>query len=1248
MKNTIKKIIAMLLLMTIWSVAITPMPFWGKYAGSKVVTEAISLDVTIMEDMPYTIVYHTYNPLTGDDMVYAVDNVKSVDDFVTIKDCPTGEGSVVDSGGVFYGWTLEGMGTHEDNAEDYGDEIITNIVYYKKGYSKSFKELHDLQYPNDKVNQSIKVIHLYDIYNTSPTLTVKQDPDDPQLSSNDEVYNEDTIYTIRTYQEETSDYAAHHMIIKPVNSGTVNPNKFEFRSYSSQKVFLYHPGIKMLVYPETKIPSKDDLGLSETAGYVKDKSFQMVNYTDDNADCFSGKLENITRYVGVDYTENVYRAVFHTFNANGEDTIHKIISVRNISDPIEVVDYPTQHSDKTPSCWSDCGVEAISGYSSMSGTQKKFSPGDIFTIEDVISSETSLNTRVYHLFDVYEDYVLSVEPLEGTNLNGISYMMIFSSRIIYPDGSGNMLVVNASRNILKLNMHPGTVIQGVGNWSSDYYRVYFIDDGEKKTNANKNETHDNYDYTMKAENHTIYVATDYKDSSSGGGDSSGDGGNCFTTGTLVTLADGTQIPIEDLREDDILRVYDHENGKYVGVPILLLDYKGDKNYTIAHLEFADGTTLKLINERGLFDITLNKYVFITPQNCKNYIGHYFAKEKEIGFDAVELVDAYSDIEYTGMWSLTSTYHINHFIEHYLTVPGSIYELVNYFEYGENLQYEPEAMARDIEMYGLYTAEEFADYIPEFAFDKIYPIKYLKVAEGKGLSGFDDYVRLIRKWIIKYDLTDKVSEEETEEIVEELPEIEFNTDSVENAEIEWTFDEDGNAIVVITPNEDYTFDNFFEITIGEDTYTIDTRKAEQDNGIILDIDTGTLTIPKDFIEGDDVIIYFKIVAVLNKDEEEIASPEENKDSSDDDEPKQEDTQETDTDEPTDEIKLTFGIDVSEVENAEIKCNNDNDGNAVLVITAAKNGTLPETFIISIGDTEYTIDTTTEEQDDGIVWDSETGTLTIPKDLVNGENVKIGIKLQAIIKEDEDEEDDKKSEEDKKPGGDDSTEDTTSGATEGGENNTENDDAEGRDDVTDNSGENTETDTPVIPPITDGEQTGGNADTENGGGENIEQKPGDDITETPDEGDGTDKPVIPPVTDSGQDEDENAGGENIEQKPGDDITETPDEGAGTDKPVIPPVTDSGQDEDENAGGENIEQKPGDDITETPDEGAGNDKPVADGEQDGENNKPSVILPENNGNEETSGKDKVDGDNAPPAAAETPTVTIVPSVTEGGNEN
>lgn len=58
-----------------------------------------------------------------------------------------------------------------------------------------------------------------------------------------------------------------------------------------------------------------------------------------------------------------------------------------------------------------------------------------------------------------------------------------------------------------------------------------------------------------------------------------------------------------------------------------------------------------------------------------------------------------------------------------------------------------AMEKDIEKYGLYTYEDFKDYVSIEVYE-IFPFKYYKVAVGKGLFSFEQILGLINLY---YDI-----------------------------------------------------------------------------------------------------------------------------------------------------------------------------------------------------------------------------------------------------------------------------------------------------------------------------------------------------------------------------------------------------------------------------------------------------------------------------------------------------------------
>ena len=244
-------------------------------------------------------------------------------------------------------------------------------------------------------------------------------------------------------------------------------------------------------------------------------------------------------------------------------------------------------------------------------------------------------------------------------------------------------------------------------------------------------------YTMDQE-YTVHFARRAKESS------------CIAAGTMITLADGTQKAVENLTTDDILLVFNHETGKYDTAGITFIENDGWNYYNVINLTFSDGTHTKLIYEHALFDVTLNKYVYITESNYAEFIGHTFVSQEGDRYTEVVLTNAYVAKEYTGCYSLVTVYHLNYFIDGLLSIPGGIEGLFNIFEYGEGLKFDEEKMQADIEKYGLYTYEDFKAYIPEEIY-YAFPAPYLKVAVGKGLLTFDTILQYIEQFIVKNGL-----------------------------------------------------------------------------------------------------------------------------------------------------------------------------------------------------------------------------------------------------------------------------------------------------------------------------------------------------------------------------------------------------------------------------------------------------------------------------------------------------------------
>lgn len=224
------------------------------------------------------------------------------------------------------------------------------------------------------------------------------------------------------------------------------------------------------------------------------------------------------------------------------------------------------------------------------------------------------------------------------------------------------------------------------------------------------------------------------------------GNICVTADTLVSLADGTQKRVDQVTYEDQLLVWDFFKGEYTAAPSSIIFYHGDNMYRILKLNFADGTSTKVVNNHGFFDVEENKFVFIDELNVENYIGHNFVKVDGDSYTSVQLVSYEIFDEYTGSYSIQTAQHNNFMVENMFSITMPEFEgWFDYFEIGDGMKYDEEKMQADIEKYGLYTYEELSEYVTYEQFIA-FSGPYLKVLVGRGVVSFDQILDLIEMYV----------------------------------------------------------------------------------------------------------------------------------------------------------------------------------------------------------------------------------------------------------------------------------------------------------------------------------------------------------------------------------------------------------------------------------------------------------------------------------------------------------------------
>ena len=230
-----------------------------------------------------------------------------------------------------------------------------------------------------------------------------------------------------------------------------------------------------------------------------------------------------------------------------------------------------------------------------------------------------------------------------------------------------------------------------------------------------------------------------------------EGGSCIAAGTLITLADGRQVPVETLTGNEMLLVWNLHTGSFDIAPILFIDHDAAAMYKIINLQFSDGTKVKVIDEHAFWDFNLNRYVFLR-EDAGQYVGHWFNKQAtdsngNMIWTRVQLTNVTITDEYTTALSPVTYGHLCIYVNGMLSMPGATEGLINIFEVdGNTMQINQEQYLADIATYGLFTYDEFAEIYPisETIFEA-FGGEYLKVSIGKGLIDYETLGELIERY-----------------------------------------------------------------------------------------------------------------------------------------------------------------------------------------------------------------------------------------------------------------------------------------------------------------------------------------------------------------------------------------------------------------------------------------------------------------------------------------------------------------------
>lgn len=224
---------------------------------------------------------------------------------------------------------------------------------------------------------------------------------------------------------------------------------------------------------------------------------------------------------------------------------------------------------------------------------------------------------------------------------------------------------------------------------------------------------------------------------------SASGGGCVTSDTLITLANGTKKLVSDINLGDMIKTWDFEIGEFTNKPVIYIEKTIPIKYERINVEFDDGSYLGIVYQHTLFDMNLRNYFVINHETAKDSIGKVVMAYDNGKLSTKTITNVTFKEEYDSVYEIVTGYDMNFVSNDIVSAEGMI--ITNtFFDVDEDYKYDPIAKERDIAQYGLYTYEEFSDYLTREQFELLNGA-YFKIGVAKGYYSEDYLYYMINRF-----------------------------------------------------------------------------------------------------------------------------------------------------------------------------------------------------------------------------------------------------------------------------------------------------------------------------------------------------------------------------------------------------------------------------------------------------------------------------------------------------------------------
>lgn len=213
--------------------------------------------------------------------------------------------------------------------------------------------------------------------------------------------------------------------------------------------------------------------------------------------------------------------------------------------------------------------------------------------------------------------------------------------------------------------------------------------------------------------------------------------SCLIEGTKVLLANGKYKNIENVNYNDLLSVWDYENGKITyEYPIWIEKTKKTKLYQ--KTTFSDGSELNTLGYHGVFSVKDNEFISVDDYS-KFKVGTEVykiinGKLKKVSVTKIEIIN--ENINY---YHVVSSRFYNIIANDFLTTDGTVI-LSNLYGFKDNIKWNSDIRNKVLKN-NVYSYDDFKDIMPYYMFSG------LRVEEGAYLQKFGLNKELFRGYLM---------------------------------------------------------------------------------------------------------------------------------------------------------------------------------------------------------------------------------------------------------------------------------------------------------------------------------------------------------------------------------------------------------------------------------------------------------------------------------------------------------------------